>query len=141
MLFKSESEVITILYITKNNYNSLKKTVTLQEVVNNTNIKYITLYKVIQKFIQEGYLKEGLKKGGGTGRGAEGDGQEDEKGVDRLDLAGGRVGYGKLEARKKERDAGRSGCFGAGVQMVPLVVVAIAIIRLASPFNHDQGSQ
>ena len=63
MLFKSESEVITILYITKNNYNSLKKTVTLQEVVNNTNIKYITLYKVIQKFIQEGYLKEGLKKG------------------------------------------------------------------------------
>ena len=36
MLFKSESEVITILYITKNNYNSLKKTVTLQEVVNNT---------------------------------------------------------------------------------------------------------
>lgn len=25
MLFKSESEVITILYITKNNYNSLKK--------------------------------------------------------------------------------------------------------------------
>ena len=63
MLFKSESEVITILYITKNNYNSLKKTVTLQEVVNNTNIKYITLYKVLQKFIQEGYLKEGLKKG------------------------------------------------------------------------------
>ena len=32
-------------------------------MVNNTNIKYITLYKVIQKFIQEGYLKEGLKKG------------------------------------------------------------------------------
>ena len=52
MLFKSESEVITILYITKNNYNSLKKTVTLQEVVNNTNIKYITLYKVIQTVLE-----------------------------------------------------------------------------------------
>lgn len=62
-MLKSEAEVITLLYISKNKYNTIKNTVTLQELVKNTHTNYNTLYKIIQNFINLGYIKEGLSKG------------------------------------------------------------------------------
>lgn len=60
---KTEAETIILLFLSKEDYNSIRKTVTLNAIKEKTNICYMTVYKTITHFKELGYVAEGLQRG------------------------------------------------------------------------------